>query len=170
MNGNCSLSCRGKSSLVAKMLVISQWFLNKHDILTFHSDHWLLNLNNYLQSHSCSSSFVIVLRFLQHVSPVELQGKTCSSDSYKILKISQGCAFFLPYQYQGQKGDLRGDQKRFVYKFFFIYEFAHQPPTQTQPTYYDFNWNFLLSFLIKWMSRCLLHCLPMLVTSNTILI
>ena len=57
----------------------------------------------------------------------------------KFLKLVKAVLFFLPYQYQGQKGDLRGDQKRFVYKFFFIYEFAHQPPTQTQPTYYDFN-------------------------------
>ena len=163
MNGNCSLSCRGKSSLVAKMLVISQWFLNKHDILTFHT--WLLDLNNYLQSHSCSSSFVIVLRFLQHVSPVELQGKTCSSDSYKILKISQGCAFFLPYQYQGQKGDLRGDQKRFVYKFFLFKNLlTNRPPKHNQLTMISTE----ISFFNK-MNVLLSTTLPSNV-SNTILI
>ena len=146
MNGNCSLSCRGKSSLVAKMLVISQWFLNKHDILTFHSDHWLLNLNNYLQSHSCSSSFVIVLRFLQHVSPVELQGKTCSSDSYKILKISQGCAFFFgPINIKDRKGIWGGIRRGLFINFFlFMNLLTNHPPKRNQLTMISIEISFYL--------------------------
>ena len=156
MNGNCSLSCRGKSSLVAKMLVISQWFLNKHDVFKFHT--WLLFLNNYLQSHSCSSSFVIVIRFLQHVSPVELQGKTCSSDCYKILKISQGCTFFFcPINIKDRKGIWGGIRRGLL---------TNHPPKHNQLTMISIEIYF---FFFNKMNVSLSTSLPSNV-SNTILI